>query len=558
MKIRSKFLLIFTSASFVILITLVFSIYNVVRKNVLNDLNRQLTSQVDLITLQTEMLLESSSKNYLRAVAEKNLDLIRYFHSLYLKGSISEKEAKQRAQDALLSQKVGKTGYVYCLNSQGIVQIHLKKELINTNVSSNKFVKDQIEKKSGYIEYMWKNPGETVERKKALYEEYFPEWDWIISASVYKNEFMSLIDTESLRERIYAIKVGKTGYATIMDSSGTLLIHPSLEGKNVLGITDARGNYVFKKLMTEKTGNLVYDWREKNGGIRQKFTYYRHVDSMGWIVMIISYSDEFYGVLEALRTIMIIAVLVSMIVFALLSSGIARLLTRPIHAMISTMKDIAQGEGDLTRRMEILSRDEIGELAKWFNMFIEKLQTIVREISHNTDKLKGSADALSIVSTEISESAGKINSQSVSVVESDEQVTQNVTNISATAEEMSASVSTVASAIEEMSTSLADVLHNCKDESVVTGSASKEAKTAQHIVANLGASAKEIGKVIDIITDIADQTNLLALNATIEAASAGEAGKGFAVVASEVKALAKQQNRLKIRLKEFKLQLEML
>jgi signal transduction histidine kinase len=272
MKIRSKFLLIFTSASFVILIILVFSIYHVVRKNVLNDLNLQLTSQVDLITLQTEMLLESSSKNYLRAVAEKNLDLIRYFHSLFLQGTISEKEAKQRAQDALLSQKVGKAGYIYCLNSQGIVQIHPKKELINTNVSSNKFVKDQIEKKSGYIEYMWKNPGETVEKKKALYEEYFPEWDWIVSASVYKNEFMSLIDMENLREKIHTIKVGNTGYATIMDSSGTLLIHPSLEGKNVLGITDARGNYVFKKLMTEKTGNLVYDWREKNGGIRQKFT----------------------------------------------------------------------------------------------------------------------------------------------------------------------------------------------------------------------------------------------------------------------------------------------
>jgi len=203
-----------------------------------------------------------------------------------------------------------------------------------------------------------------------------------------------------------------------------------------------------------------------------------------------------------------------------------RIIARPLHAVVSQLKDMSQGEGDLTQRLVVRSQDEIGELAHWFNVFVEKIQHTVRAIGDNIQLLAGASEELTEISQQMSSNSEETSAQA------------NV--VSAASEQVSKNVQTVAAATEEMSASIKEIAKNTSEAARVAKEAVEVAEKTNQTISKLGVSSAEIGNVIKVITSIAEQTNLLALNATIEAARAGEAGKGFAVVANEVKELAKQ------------------
>ena len=206
-----------------------------------------------------------------------------------------------------------------------------------------------------------------------------------------------------------------------------------------------------------------------------------------------------------------------------------RMVGRPLAEVVSQLCDISKGEGDLTQRLIVRRQDEIGDLAKGFNTFVDKIQSTVRAIAQNTQSLGASAEELTTVSQQMAGTAEETSVQA------------NV--VSATSENVSKSVQTVAAGTEEMSASIKEIAKNASEAARVARNAVQVTEKTNATVAKLGDSSLEIGQVIKVINSIAEQTNLLALNATIEAARAGEAGKGFAVVANEVKELAKQTRK---------------
>jgi methyl-accepting chemotaxis protein len=235
-----------------------------------------------------------------------------------------------------------------------------------------------------------------------------------------------------------------------------------------------------------------------------------------------------------------VVVVVGAVLFMVLSWWLIVSITRPVNLTTSMLKDIATGEGDLTKRLEIIRDDEIGKMAYWFNTFVDKIQNVVADVAKNSNPLNDAATNLTENSTAMAERIVAMKEQSLSVASATEELSGNMGAVSSAADEMSSSVNTVAAAIEEMSTSLSEVAKNCEKASAISMKADGQTQAANETMGQLNQAALEIGKVLDTISDIAEQTNLLALNATIEAASAGEAGKGFAVVANEVKELAKQ------------------
>jgi methyl-accepting chemotaxis protein len=215
-------------------------------------------------------------------------------------------------------------------------------------------------------------------------------------------------------------------------------------------------------------------------------------------------------------------------------------ITGPIRDVTAGLRDAAEGEGDLTKRLAINYKNEVGELASWFNIFIDKIDLMIKELADNSNKLGLSADQLLTISTTMSDGADNVSSRSTTVADAANRMSSSMATVAQASTEASENINLVAAAAEEMTTSVSQIAASSENARAITKQAVAKAASASERVAHLGNAATAISKVTEVITEISAQTNLLALNATIEAARAGEAGKGFAVVANEIKVLASQ------------------
>jgi PAS domain S-box-containing protein len=367
-------------------------IYFEVSRIISDNIENELTTATNTILNSVQTAAQASIKNYLRAVAEKNRDIVSSLYAEYQAGRMTETEAKDRARKVLFSQAIGDTGYIYCLDSKGTAVEHPLPLVAGVNFSEFEFIGEQVRRKEGYLEYEWKNPGDIKPRSKALYMIYFKPWDWIISVSSYRDEFRQLINISDFRERILAFQFGKTGYCYVIDSSGNVVVHPVLSG-NLYNTQDADGQYMIRRQCETKSGKLVYKWKNPGEGrYRDKIVIYNYIPEYDWIVGASGYLEEFYTPLNSIRMTVFSTLVVVLAIVLITTLWIAGGITRPLRQL---EKQLAAGEdGNFTGRMVINNRDEIGNLAVYFNDFMDRLERYSVAIGSEIVERRKTAEAL--------------------------------------------------------------------------------------------------------------------------------------------------------------------
>ncbi len=491
--------------------------------------------------------------------------------AIYDRQDLSEADKKMQALAVVKSMRYAGNNYLWINDMQPVMVMHpIKPSLDGKDLTDFKdpngkhlfteMVKVCRDKGEGFVDYMWPKPGEEKPVAKLSFVRLFKPWNWVIGTGVYlekaEKHFM-----EEAKAEIANLRFGPDGndYFFIINTDYQMVMHPikpSLNNTSMKDFRDPEGKALFREMVEvcEKDGHGFVNYLWPKPGEEKpvaKLSYVQLFKEWGWIVGTGIYIDDIdkamaeqdkgvHAILNQQK--LLIASIVAAMVLAVggLIIFLATRIAKPIRKADAFFRDISEGEGDLTSRLIVKSRDELEDMAKSFNTFADKLQGMIGYIAKESVGINDSAGTLQGISTGLATVAEDTLNKSTSAASAVEEMSTNMHLVAGSMDDAAANVNAVASAIEEMTSTINEIAEISEKARAITDNAVAQAANASVSVDELGSAAQEITQVLETITEISQQVDLLALNATIEAARAGEAGKGFAVVANEIKDLAKQ------------------
>ena len=334
------------------------------------------------------------------------------------------------------------------------------------------------------------------------------------------------VSLKQLTELVRNIKLGDSGYLMLVEGNGNVLVDPSDAKHNFKPLADLGANYAELAKRSDGVTQIEID------GVPYMANVVSSKD-LGWRFIGLIKRDEVMA--DATRLTWLIAAIAAAlaVVFAIVGASFASMIVRPIRGVANGLQEIAEGEGDLTRQLNVQGKDETASLAGWFNQFLGMIAQLVQRIGSASSDLQTAAADTSEVAHNLHQAAGRQR-------EAVELVSTAFNEMVATANEVARSCSAAASSADE---GYRDVHDGQQHIGEATGSVLKlsdDLQKSTQTMQQLEQDSKNINTILDTIRSIAEQTNLLALNAAIEAARAGDQGRGFAVVADEVRALARR------------------